>query len=121
MFIRRTEAAAETVATVSYSEIFEKPTFNGGDANNFAMWVYGQIKYPQQCIDEQIQGRVVLQFTINTAGEVCDVNVLRGVNPAIDEEAVRALKTSPAWTPGKTEEGKAVPVSFTLPIVFKLN
>ena len=116
-----TEVAAETVATVSYSEIFEKPTFNGGDANNFAQWVYGQIKYPQQCIDEQIQGRVVLQFTINTAGEVCDVNVLRGVNPALDEEAVRALKTSPAWTPGKTEDGKAAPVSFTLPIVFKLN
>ena len=116
-----TEVAAETVATVSYSEIFEKPTFNGGDANNFAQWVYGQIKYPQQCIDEQIQGRVVLQFTINTAGELCDVNVLRGVNPALDEEAVRALKTSPAWTPGKTEDGKVAPVSFTLPIVFKLN
>ena len=116
-----TEAAAETVATVSYSEIFEKPTFNGGDANSFAQWVYGQIKYPQQCIDEQIQGRVVLQFTINATGQVCDVNVLRGVNPAIDEEAVRAVKESPIWTPGKTEDGKVVPVSFVLPIVFALR
>jgi TonB family protein len=116
-----TEAAAETVATVSYSEIFEKPTFNGGDANSFAQWVYGQIKYPQQCIDEQIQGRVVLQFTINATGQVCDVNVLRGVNPAIDEEAVRAVKASPAWAPGKTEDGKAVPVTFTFPIVFALR
>ena len=116
-----TEAAAETVATVSYSEIFEKPTFNGGDANSFAQWVYGQIKYPQQCIDEQIQGRVVLQFTINATGQVCDVNVLRGVNPAIDEEAVRAVKASPAWAPGKTEDGKTVPVTFTFPIVFKLR
>lgn len=116
-----TEAAAETVATVSYSEIFEKPTFNGGDANSFAQWVYGQIKYPQQCIDEQIQGRVVLQFTINATGQVCDVNVLRGVNPAIDEEAVRAVKASPAWAPGKTEDGKAVPVKFTFPIVFALR
>ena len=116
-----TEAAAETVATVSYSEIFEKPTFNGGDANSFAQWVYGQIKYPQQCIDEQIQGRVVLQFTINATGQVCDVNVLRGVNPAIDEEAVRAVKASPAWAPGKTEDGKVVPVSFVFPIVFALR
>ena len=116
-----TEAAAETVATVSYSEIFEKPTFNGGDANSFAQWVYGQIKYPQQCIDEQIQGRVVLQFTINATGQVCDVNVLRGVNPAIDEEAVRAVKESPIWTPGKTEDGKVVPVSFIFPIVFALR
>lgn len=116
-----TEAAAETVATVSYSEIFEKPTFNGGDANSFAQWVYGQIKYPQQCIDEQIQGRVVLQFTISTSGEVTDVTVLRGVCPELDEEAVRAVKESPIWTPGKTEDGKVVPVSFVFPIVFALR
>jgi len=116
-----TEAAAETVATVSYSEIFEKPTFNGGDANSFAQWVYGQIKYPQQCIDEQIQGRVVLQFTISTSGEVTDVTVLRGVCPELDEEAVRTVKASPAWAPGKTEDGKVVPVSFVFPIVFALR
>ena len=116
-----TETVTETAATVPYSEIFEKPTFNGGDANSFAQWVYGQIKYPQQCIDEQIQGRVVLQFTINATGQVCDVNVLRGVNPAIDEEAVRAVKESPIWTPGKTEDGKVVPVSFVFPIVFALR
>ena len=116
-----TETVTETAATVPYSEIFEKPTFNGGDANSFAQWVYGQIKYPQQCIDEQIQGRVVLQFTINATGQVCDVNVLRGVNPAIDEEAVRAVKESPIWTPGKTEDGKVVPVSFIFPIVFALR
>ena len=116
-----TETVTETAATVPYSEIFEKPTFNGGDANSFAQWVYGQIKYPQQCINEQIQGRVVLQFTINATGQVCDVNVLRGVNPAIDEEAVRAVKESPIWTPGKTEDGKVVPVSFIFPIVFALR
>ena len=116
-----TETVTETAATVPYSEIFEKPTFEGNDANAFAKWVYGQVKYPQQCIDEQIQGRVVLQFTINTAGEVCDVNVLRGVCAALDEEAVRAVKASPAWAPGKTEDGKAVPVTFTFPIVFKLG
>ena len=107
--------------SLPYSEIYEKPTFEGGDANSFAKWVYGQIKYPQQCIDEQIQGRVVLQFTINATGQVCDVNVLRGVNPAIDEEAVRAVKASPAWAPGKTEDGKVVPVSFVIPIVFALR
>lgn len=116
-----TETVTETAATVPYSEIFEKPTFNGGDANSFAQWVYGQIKYPQQCIEEQIEGRVVLQFTINATGQVCDVNVLRGVNPAIDEEAVRAVKESPIWTPGKTEDGKVVPVSFIFPIVFALR
>ena len=116
-----TETVTETAATVPYSEIFEKPTFNGGDANSFAQWVYGQIKYPQQCIDEQIQGRVVLQFTISTSGEVTDVTVLRGVCPELDEEAVRAVKESPIWTPGKTEDGKVVPVSFIFPIVFALR
>ena len=116
-----TETVTETAATVPYSEIFEKPTFEGSDANAFAKWVYGQVKYPQQCIDEKIEGRVVLQFTINKVGEVADVTVLRGVCPALDEEAVRAVKASPAWTPGKTEDGKAVPVTFTFPIVFKLG
>ena len=107
--------------SLPYSEIFEKPTFEGNDANAFAKWVYGQVKYPQQCIEENIEGRVVLQFTINKVGEVTDVTVLRGVCPALDEEAVRAVKASPAWTPGKTEDGKAVPVTFTFPIVFKLG
>ena len=107
--------------SLPYSEIFEKPTFEGSDANAFAKWVYGQVKYPQQCIDEKIEGRVVLQFTINKVGEVTDVTVLRGVCPALDEEAVRAVKASPAWAPGKTEDGKAVPVTFTFPIVFKLG
>ena len=116
-----TETVTETAATVPYSEIFEKPTFEGNDANAFAKWVYGQVKYPQQCIDEKIEGRVVLQFTINKVGEVADVTVLRGVCPALDEEAVRAVKASPAWTPGKTEDGKAVPVTFTFPIVFALR
>ena len=116
-----TETVTETAATVPYSEIFEKPTFEGSDANAFAKWVYGQVKYPQQCIEDQIEGRVVLQFTINKVGEVADVTVLRGVCPALDEEAVRAVKASPAWAPGKTEDGKAVPVTFTFPIVFKLR
>ena len=107
--------------SLPYSEIFEKPTFEGNDANAFAKWVYGQVKYPQQCIEENIEGRVVLQFTINKVGEVTDVTVLRGVCPALDEEAVRAVKASPAWAPGKTEDGKAVPVTFTFPIVFKLG
>ena len=107
--------------SLPYGEIFEKPTFEGNDANAFAKWVYGQVKYPQQCIDEKIEGRVVIQFTINNVGEVTDVTVLRGVCPALDEEAVRAVKASPAWTPGKTEDGKAVPVTFTFPIVFKLG
>ena len=79
------------------------------------------MKYPQQCIEDQIEGRVVLQFTINKVGEVADVTVLRGVCAALDEEAVRAVKASPAWAPGKTEDGKAVPVKFTFPIVFKLR
>ena len=116
-----TETVTETAATVPYSEIFEKPTFEGKDANAFAKWVYGQVKYPQQCIEENIEGRVVLQFTISKVGEVTDVTVLRGVCPALDEEAVRAVKASPAWAPGKTEDGKAVPVTFTFPIVFKLG
>lgn len=116
-----TTVVAEEVAAVSYSEIYKKPSFDGGDANNFAQWAYSRIKYPEKCIEEQVEGRVLVEFTISSTGQVCDVKVLRGVCPELDEEAMRVVKESPSWTTGETEEGKAVPVSFVFPVVFALR
>lgn len=65
-------------------------------------------------------GRVMLSFTIGTDGKVSDVKVLRGVHEKLDAEALRIISMSPDWTPGQ-HEGKNVPVSFTIPIVFKIN
>ena len=118
-----TETVVETKADqapVAFSDIDVKPTFNGGDANAFAQWAYGQIKYPEQAIQDQAQGRVMVQFTIGADGVVRDVQVVRGVREDLDAEAVRVVSSSPKWEPGK-QNGEPVPVSFTFPVVYKLQ
>lgn len=111
----------EASADVSYSDVEVKPQFNGGDANEFAKWFYSNIKYPEQAIKDNIQGRMTLQFTIDTDGAVKNVEVLRGIRQDLDEAAVKVVSSSPKWTPGVNAEGKTVPVHFTLPVVFKLQ
>ena len=119
------DEAAETVGltdqeTQDFGTVEVKPTFNGGDANGFAQWIGSQLTYPEECKEEGISGRVVVNFTIGTDGKVTDVKVLRGVHEKLDAEAVRIISMSPDWTPGM-QEGKTVPVSFTIPIMFKVN
>ena len=98
----------------------DKPTFNGGDANEFAQWVYSQIQYPEEAKKNQIQGRVLIQFTVGSDGVVSDVEVLRGVNELIDAEVVKVVSSSPKWEPGR-QGGEAVPVRYTFPVVFILQ
>ncbi len=107
-------------AVIPFAAVENKPAFNGGDANDFAQWVNENIKYPQQAIDEGAQGKVILQFTVNKEGEVKDVKVLKGVSEVLDNEAVRVVSESPAWTPGN-QNGIPVAVNYTFPVVFKLN
>ena len=118
------DAAAEEVVlseeqAKEFGEVEVKPTFNGGDANEFAKWIGSQLTYPEECINDGITGRVVLNFTIGIDGKVRDIKVLRGVHEKLDAEAVRIISMSPEWTPGM-HEGKNVPVSLTIPIAFKL-
>lgn len=115
------ETTEESVAeAMPFSEIEVKPAFNGGDANEFAKWIGTQMNYPEECIEDGIEGRVIVSFTIGSDGKVADVKVLRGVHEKLDAEAVRVISSSPDWTPGM-HEGKNVPVSFTMPIAFKIN
>ena len=67
-----------------------------------------------------IQGRVTLQFTIDSDGSVVNVKVLRGVHPDLDAEAVRVVSSSPKWEPGKYRN-QAVPVTMTFPVIFQLR
>lgn len=115
------ETVEQTAAEpMPFSEIDVKPSFNGGDAGEFAKWIGTQMTYPEECKEEGVEGRVIVNFTIGTDGKVTDVKVLRGVHEKLDAEAVRVISMSPDWTPGM-HEGKAVPVSFTIPIMFKFN
>jgi len=98
----------------------EMPTFQGGKINDFRNWLQDNLKYPTVAKANKIQGTVYVSFIIDTLGHLGDINLVRGVDPVLDEEAIRVVKSSPAWKPGK-QRGRNVNVSFSLPIVFKLG
>jgi len=98
----------------------ESPTFQGGDISGFRNFIQKSLVYPEVAQENGIQGKVYISFIVESSGKVSNVKVLRGVDPALDKEAVRAIEASPLWSPGK-QRGKAVRVSFTIPIVFQLQ
>lgn len=116
------EVAEETIeeAPIPYTLVEEKPSFMGGDANEFAKWVYSKIVYPEIARENGISGRVTLQFTIESDGSLTNIKVLRGIDQSLDQEAVRVVSMSPKWTPGKQRD-KAVRVTYTFPIMFQLR
>jgi len=115
--IEQVEEEVEEV--INFYVIEEKPEFPGGEAAMF-QWIQKNIKYPQEARENNIQGKVFVQFIIDKEGNVTDVEVVRGVDPLLDKEAVRVVKNMPKWKPGK-QRGKPVKVQFLLPINFRLN
>jgi len=96
----------------------EMPLFNGGDAGTeFRKYIAENLRYPEDAAASGISGRVIVQFTVNKNGEVVDPKVVRSVSPSLDQEALRVVKSSPRWTPGK-HKGKAVDVMFNFPFNF---
>ena len=108
--------------TIPFQVLDEKPSFNGGDAFEFTKWVNANLKYPADAKADKVQGRVTIQFDVEPDGNVGNARVLRGVAgyPSLDEEALRVVSGSPAWTPGK-KDGKNVPVTYTFPVIFQLE
>ena len=105
---------------VPFTVVEVKPTFNGGDENYFTKWVAGQLKYPAVAKERKIQGRVILQFIVNKEGKVTNVKVVKGVDPHLDAEAVRAVSSSPLWKPGY-QNNAAVNVKYTFPVIYMLK
>ncbi len=93
------------------------PTFKGGDQNKFRDWVGKRTNYPQAAIDNKIRGTVYLTFIVEKDGSVSNVTVIKGVNPLLDDEAVKAISESPKWTPG-LQRGQPVRVRFQIPLSF---
>jgi Ca-activated chloride channel family protein len=113
------------VAEEEEEEVFtiveDMPLFAGGRLEDtFRKWVAENLRYPEYCQQSAIQGRVIVQFTIDRNGRLTDVKVIRGVHPMLDAEAVRVLSASPGWTPGK-QRGKPVAVKYVFPVSFKLE
>lgn len=105
---------------IAFQLVEEKPSFNGGDANEFSKWVNSKLQYPEIAKENGVQGRVTLQFTVNPDGSVSNVKVLRGVDSSLDKEAVRVVSMSPKWKPGKQRD-RAVKVTYTFPVIFQLR
>ena len=100
--------------------IVEKmPAYPGGDTAMFNYFLTS-IRYPVEAQKNNIQGRVICQFVVNTDGSIADVNVIVGVDSLLDAEAVRVLSSMPKWIPGE-QRGKKVRVKYTIPVNFSLN
>ena len=109
----------EVVEQEIFQIVEEMPAFPGGEAK-LMEYVGKNIKYPQIARETGIQGRVFIGFVVEPDGSVSNVKLLRGIGGGCDEEAMRVVKSMPKWKPGK-QRGKAVRVSYTLPVVFKLQ
>lgn len=98
----------------------QMPTFMGGDVNKFREWVQRNVKYPKIAAENGIQGKVFVTYVVNEDGSVSDIEILRGADPVLDNEAIRVVSTSPLWIPGK-QGGKTVPVKFSITVNFRLQ
>lgn len=106
--------AQETVQ----KEVDEMPVPPGG-MEGFTKYMIENLNYPASAKEAKIEGMVMVRFVVKSDGSVDAVEVLRGIGGGCDEEAVRVVKNSGKWTPGK-KEGKAVAAQMTLPVQFKL-
>lgn len=113
--VEEEEESAQQIFTV----VEEMPKFPGGDSE-LLKFIAKSIKYPVIAQENGIQGRVICSFVVNRDGSVVDAEVLRGVDPSLDKEALRVIATMPKWTPGK-QRGKPVRVKYTVPITFRLQ
>ncbi len=102
-----------------FTAVEEQPKFPGGDAELYK-WLSKNIRYPEMAAQNNIQGRVTVQFVVEKNGSVGEVKVVRGKDPDLDKEAVRVVKSLPKFIPGKMN-GQNVRVWYTLPINFKLQ
>ena len=110
------EESAQQIFTV----VEEMPDFPDGGLQGLLKFLAKNIKYPVIAQENGIQGRVVCAFVVNKDGSIVDIEVLRGVDPSLDKEAVRVLGTMPKWKPGK-QRGKPVRVKYTVPVMFRLQ
>lgn len=105
---------------VDFVFVEQKPSFGGGDPNEFSKWVNSRLVYPEVAKENGVEGRVTLRFTIGKDGRVQDVQVLGSPDETLSREAVRVVSSSPKWEPGRQRD-RAVKVTYTFPVIYKLR
>lgn len=119
------EAAAAQEALKDLGDIIPaaaaevKAAFNGGNEASFLEYVQSNIKYPSSALENGDEGRVLVSFVVDENGKIVNPKVVKGVNAALDAEALRVISEAPAWTPAKAA-GKNIPVTYTMPVSFKI-
>ena len=103
----------------AFRSVEQMPQFPGGEAA-LMKYLQSHINYPPMAAENNVQGRVVVQFVVDKTGKVGEVKVVRSVDKDLDKEAVRVCKSLPKFTPGR-QNGQAVSVWYTLPVTFKLQ
>ena len=102
-----------------YDMVEQAPAFPGGP-QAMMQFIKDNLKYPQIAKENGIQGRVILQFVVDETGKVTDPKVIRSIDPSLDTEAIRLVLSMPRWIPGM-QDGKAVAVKYTFPVMFSLG
>ncbi len=122
MLFGQDKGTISTEGTVKGEQIYDiveqYPEFPGG-YSALTKWIDDNLKYPVEAAMDGIEGRVIVQFIVRPTGKVVDAEVVRGIAPSLDKEALRLINIMPNWIPGR-QKGKAVNVRYTLPITFKL-
>ncbi len=103
-----------------YKSVEVEPSFQGGTANDFSKWVQQRLVYPEIALENGISGTVILYFEVDKDGNLINVKVLRGVDKSLDDEAVRVVKSSPKWSPGRQQD-IAVKCQYQFPVTFQLR
>lgn len=117
------DSVAALTDSVAKDEVFmvaeQMPEFPGG-MKELLKFLQDNVKYPESAMKKNVQGRVIVQFVVEKDGTPTEFNVVRSVDPDLDAEALRVLKTMPKWKPGM-QRGEVVRVKFTVPVAFKLQ
>lgn len=110
----------EVVEDIPIYNAEEMPTFQGGGLNVFRDWVQGRLVYPRMAIENNISGKVTLRFVIERDGSLTNIEEIASPDRSLTEEAIRVLKQSPKWTPGK-QRNQPVRIFYILPVEFQLQ
>ena len=94
-----------------------EPQFKGQSTGASSRWVSGRLKYPDAARRDNVYGTVMIRFTVDRDGSVTDVQAVSSPHPALAEEAVRVVSSSPAWSPG-VRKGEKMRVTYTIPVIF---
>ena len=117
-----TANAQKTVVSQTDPKVFDTveqmPEYPGG-MQAMIEFLQTNMKYPEDAAKQKVEGRVMVQFVVETDGSVSDVHVAKQVFPSLDAEAIRMVQAMPKWTPGK-DKGRVVRVKYNLPIVFRM-